>query len=103
MQEISIRVKKLRSIWQTTRGLIGYATPESIFFKTRFGIHTFGLSFPIDVLILDEKDNVVVLKESLPPNKLFFWNPRYSTVIELPQNTIMKKKIKKGMRIKIAT
>lgn len=90
---ITLRVKKVKNL-EKIIGLIGKKNPESLFFKTRFGIHTFGLKFPIDVLILDNKNRVISLKKSLKPNKIFFWNPLYNRVLELPQETINNKHIK---------
>ncbi len=72
-----------------------------VLFRTRFGIHTFGMRFPIDVLVLDSKNVVVVLKKQLNPNRIFIWNPRFDTVIELPEGEIEKLKIQKGSAIKI--
>lgn len=80
-------------------GLIGAKKPYSIFFQTRFGIHTFGLKFPIDVLILDKNNKVVKLRQNLKQNRIFVWNPKYNNVIELPVGTIEKKKIKIGNKI----
>ncbi len=80
-------------------GLIFADNPQAIFFTTRFGIHTFGLSYPIDVVILDDQNRVKVIKPNLPPNKIFFWNPKYSQVVELPWGTINKQRIKVGEKI----
>ncbi len=69
-------------------GLLKRSNPRTLMFKTRFGIHTFGLKKPIDVVILDCNFCVVGLKLSLKPNRLFFWNPNFDRVIELPNKTI---------------
>ena len=78
------------------KGLIGEKTPETIALKTRFGIHTFLLKFPIDVIILNKKNEVVKLKKGLLPNKVFFWNIKFDTVIELPNGFLEKSKTKLG-------
>ena len=67
--------------------------------ETRFGIHTLGLNFSIDVLILDTQKRVVVLKESLSPFRIFLWNPRFKIVLEMPIGTIKKYNIKRGTEI----
>lgn len=90
---VAIPVKEAKSLKEKIVGLIG-KKPYALLIKTRFGIHTFGLKFPIDVLILDHKNKVVKIKKSLMPNSIFLWNPLYDMVIELPQGTIDKKKIK---------
>ena len=76
-------------------GLIG-KEPEVIVFNTRFGIHTFFLKFPIDVLILDKKNRVKGLREGLKPGRIMFWNFKYDIVVELPKGLIKKSKTKLG-------
>jgi hypothetical protein len=78
------------------KGLIGNKTPEAIILKTRFGIHTFLLRFPIDVIIIDKNNKVRKLKKKLAPNKVFFWNIKFDTVIELPGGAIEKSKTQTG-------
>jgi hypothetical protein len=78
------------------RGLIGHKHPKAIVLHTRFGIHTVGVLFPIDVLILSKHHSVVAKKENLKPNRLFFWNPLFDIVIELPAGSIVEKKINIG-------
>jgi uncharacterized membrane protein (UPF0127 family) len=91
---INITVCKKTSFFAKTKGLIGEKKPQAIYFETRWGIHTFGLQFPIDVLIMNEQNKVVKLKENLKPNRIFLWNPRYKSVLELPAAMIKQKRIK---------
>lgn len=65
---------------------------DSLLLQTRFGIHTFGLSQDIDVIVLNHNWEVVKLKLSLKPNRLFFWNPAFNLIIELPKGAIEKSK-----------
>lgn len=95
MGKVRLKVKRLEG-WGKVRGLAGFSKPQAIMFKTYFGIHTFGLRFPIDVLVLDKDEHVVKLGIGLPPNRIFFWSPIYNTIIELPEGTLKSKKIKKG-------
>jgi uncharacterized membrane protein (UPF0127 family) len=76
-------------------GLLGKNEAETIVFKTRFGIHTFFLRFPIDLIILDNK-GVVKMAKTVEPNKIVFWDIRFKTVIELPLNTLNRTKTKVG-------
>ena len=91
---ISIFVKKAKNLKEKIQGLIGKDKPQALMLKTHFGIHTFGLKFPIDVLILNDNNKVVSIKKNLKPNRIFLWNPRYERIIELPHGTIEKKQIK---------
>jgi hypothetical protein len=78
------------------KGLIGEKTPGTIMLKTRFGIHTFFLKFPIDVAIVDRNNKIAELKKGLLPNRVFFWNIRFDTVIELPNGFLEKSKTQIG-------
>lgn len=93
---INIRVKHLTSLSDKSTGLIGAKVAYPIMFQTRFGIHTFGMRFPIDVLILNKENRVVKISKRLKPNKIFFWSPKFDTVIELPEGEIEKNKIGLG-------
>jgi len=95
MATISLHIQQTSYLGKIV-GLIGKKKPEPIMLKTRFGIHTFGVLHPIDVLILNKQNKVVVLKKSLKPFRLFFWSPLHDTVIELPEGTIQKKKLTIG-------
>ena len=91
---VTLFVKRAKNIGEKVIGLIGKEKPASLLIKTRFGIHTFGLKFPIDVLILDKSNKIISIKKNLKPKRIFLWNPIYDTVLELPVGTIDKKKIK---------
>lgn len=97
----TIYVKEAKNLKEKIQGLIGKDKAQTIMIKTHFGIHTFGLKFPIDVLILNNENKVVSMKENLKPNRIFLWNPIYERVIELPSGTIEKKaiKIKSSVRL----
>lgn len=81
-------LKICTSLSDLSFGLLNPKNPRSLLFKTRFGLQTFGLKEPIDVLVLDSENKVVKIEENLRPNRLFFWDPRFDTVIELPLGTI---------------
>jgi uncharacterized protein len=93
---ILLKVKTLTGLKDRTIGLIGQGKPEPIIFITRFGIHTFGVKFPIDVVILDRNNIAVKIKQSLKQNRFFFWPIQYDKVLELPEGYVGKYKIKIG-------
>ena len=98
---IEIKVKKAKNLKEKIIGLLGKKTPEPLLIKTRFGIHTFGLKFPIDVVVLDKENKVVKLKENLKPFRIFLWNPNYNVVLELPKGSIKEKEITKNSQIQL--
>ncbi len=97
---LTLKVKQL-SGWDKVSGLLFAKKAYPVLLKTRFGIHTFGMKFPIDVLALDNNLKVVKIVENLQPNRIFLWNPIYDIVIELPSGEVKKQKIKLGQRIKL--
>lgn len=97
----TISVHKLYTLKEKSIGLIGVNNAYPVYFTTRWGIHTFGLKFPIDVLILDKNFRVVILKPNLQPNRIFYWNPQHFRVLELPDGEIKKKRIKLGNHISL--
>ena len=91
----------MSSLRDRTLGLLQYDKPIALIFHTRFGIHTFGLKYPIDVIILNKDGKVVKIRENLQPNRIFLWNPRYAKVIELPEETIRRLKTKVGDQLSL--
>ena len=82
-----------RSFWARGRGLMGRAPlPESyaLIILPESSIHTFFMRVPIDVLFVDRSDNVIGLREAMPPSRPFAgvapWRGRY--VIEMPAGVI---------------
>lgn len=97
---MKLKVKKLNSLREKSIGLIGANPITPVFFTTRWGIHTFGVLFPIDVVILDNNFRVVQTK-TVPPNCIFLWNPMHQGVLELPEGTILKRAIITGSYIEV--
>lgn len=92
----SVEVLELTDIWSKARGLISADKIRPVCFKTRWGIHTFFMKKPIDVVILDSQDRVVVIKSKLLPNRFFIWNPRYYKVFELPAGSMGELHVRRG-------
>jgi len=76
------------------KGMLGYKNGICVILNTRFGIHTIGMKYPIDLLVLNNKKRVVFLKIGLKPNRVFLYNPIYKKVIELPKDSINRTKTK---------
>jgi uncharacterized protein len=81
-----------KTLLDQSLGLLKYKTPSAMLLKTRYGIHTFGMQYSIDVLILDKQNCVAALKENLKPNRIFTWNTKCETVLELPVGAINRTK-----------
>jgi len=98
---LTLQVREAKTLHAKTIGLLNKKEAEPLLIRTRWGIHTFGMKYPIDVIILDNENRVAQLKKNLKPNSLFVWNPKFEHVLELPSNTIETKKIKKGQIIEL--
>ncbi len=80
-------------------GLIIAKKGTAMIFQTRFGIHTFFMNYPIDVVILNKQNTVVSIKKNLLPNKIFLWNPKYATIIELPEGSLAVSQTDQGNKL----
>ncbi len=81
---LSDNVLVLKTLREKTDGMSVFEKPRPVYFETRWGIHTFGVKFSIDVAILDMYGAIRALKKNMKPNSFFFWNPKYKRVLELP-------------------
>lgn len=97
----TLQVYYLKNFFDKSLGYYKYSKESALYLRTRFGIHTFGMQFPIDVVVLDNDNIVVKLVENLSPNKVFFWPFSFDKVIELPKGEIERKKISLGISIKL--
>lgn len=90
------------TVSERSLGLLNPNKPRTLILKTHFGIHTFGMKTAIDILILNQQEKVVAMKKSLKSNRIFLWNPKYSTVLELPSGSIQSSQTKLGDVIHIS-
>lgn len=89
---LSSKAKKALSWTDKIFGLLLKNNPRCLIFDTHFGLHTFGMTAPIDILVINNQGIVVKVGRSVAPNQFYFYNPIYSRVIELPANTITSSK-----------
>lgn len=93
---LSRDLKKAFGFFDSILGLLNPLNPRSMLFKARLGIHTFFMKEAIDVIVMDKHFVVQKLRPSLKPFRVYFWNPTYPYVIELPSGTIAKSQTSKG-------
>lgn len=91
-------LKEAKTLSDKLLGLHKKTNPRSLLLKTRFGIHTFFLKEPIDVIVLDNK-NKVVKAQTVKPNSIFTYNPKHQITVELPKGSIAKSKTHLGDRL----
>ena len=93
---VSDNVLLLKTLQEKSDGLRLFEKPRAVFFETRGGIHTVGMKFAIDVVILDSENIVRKIKKELKPNSFFFWNPKYKKVLELPAGSVKRGDVEIG-------
>ncbi len=98
-----IKARKLHTFSEKCIGLMGKSKPENIYFETRWGIHTFFMKFPIDVIVLDREGRVTVLFVNLKPWRIAFWNPKYERVLELKAGTVQAFSLKIGTAVTVTS
>jgi uncharacterized membrane protein (UPF0127 family) len=81
--------------WTRLRGLLGrksdeFTSGQGLWIVPSQGVHTLGMSFPIDVVYLDSKRRVIHLCHKLEPFRIAALKWRASSVIELPAGTLTK-------------
>ncbi|MBC7261461.1 MAG: DUF192 domain-containing protein [Chloroflexi bacterium] len=87
-----------------TRGLIGHLPLESgqaLMIPGSRWIHTFGMSFPIDVVYVDKKGRIVALTDNLPPRRIDRPVLRAQAVIEMAAGEIRRLGLKVGERLEL--
>ena len=55
-----------------------------------WGVHTFGMSFPVDVVFLEKSRRVVAIIQELPVNRISPFVFRAHSVLVLPVHSIKK-------------
>ncbi len=98
---ISEEISCPQSMFDKSFGMILPKNSGGLILKTRFGIHTFFMKKPIDVLIVDRFSKVVIIKKNLKPNRIFVWNPKFDMICELPADSVKKSKTELGNSLKI--
>ncbi len=77
------------SFWERMKGLLGvdYLNKNrGIVLENCKQVHTFGMKFPIDILVLDKNLDIIDFVYRMKPNRIgkFYWRGKY--MIELASN-----------------
>ena len=108
---LATRVILSTALPDRVRGLLGRPAlepGEGLWIVPCSGVHTVGMTYPIDVLHLDKWQHVVLALHAVPPN----WHPpagtcrtavraRTYTVLELPAGTLAQSNTEVGDQIAV--
>ncbi len=90
-RELAAHVTVACNILKRMKGLLGrseFNVGEGIWLRPCNSIHTFFMRFPIDVVLLDRKNQVIALKRGLSPYRLTPIYLQAASVLELPEGVI---------------
>lgn len=82
-------------------GTNGLNEGEGLWIRPSSGVHTFGMSYSIDVIGLDRQKRVVKLWQDLRPQRVTSLSPHVKSVLELPAGTIARTGARVGDDISI--
>ena len=101
---IAFRVKVADSITSRLVGLLGKRSlkPDSgVWIVPANAIHTIGMLFTFDVILIDKDFKVVGLRELIRPFRITRPNFRAESVIEVPAHTIFRSRTEVGDQLVI--
>ena len=104
-KELATNVKVADTLFTRMKGLLGKKElpfGEALWIKPCFSVHTFFMKFPIDVIFLNNKNQVIAAVSNLTPNRMTRLYPQSFSVLELPTGTIAASNTEVGDEIKIA-
>ena len=87
-------------------GLLGktkrWARPgRGLWITPSHGVHTFGMLFPLDLIFLDQKKQVVAIEEHVRPFRISNVSLKADSVLELPAHTVFRTGTRIGDRLEI--
>ena len=101
-QKIASHAACAKNLFQRLRGLIGrlpLREGEALWIPHCQGIHTWGMSYPIDVIFLDSRKTVVRTARELRVNSFGPVSWKADSVVELPSGTLQKFQVQPGDRL----
>lgn len=96
---LALQVKVADSIWGRMVGLLGLRSLEpssGVWLIPASCVHTIGMLFSFDVVLIDKNFRVVGLRELIRPFSVTRPNFHAESVIELPAHTIYKSRTEVG-------
>ena len=99
-------VERADTSWSRMRGLLGrtaddFSSGKGLWIIPSQGVHTIGMSFPIDVLYLDSRRRVIHVCHALRPFRIAAVKLRARSVIELPAGTLAQTQTSVGDELEI--
>lgn len=101
-QLIAARVKVAETFWQRFRGLLNHpplSRQQGLLLSPGASVHTFGMSYPIDVIFLSNQQYVLAVRTHLVPNRACFSPPGTASTLELCAGVCREVGLHRGSRL----
>jgi uncharacterized protein len=101
---LSFRVEVKDSVWGRLTGLLGKRSlpPDGgAWIVPANAIHTIGMMFSFDLVLMDKNFKVVGLRELVRPFRITMPNPKAESVLELPAHSIFRSRTQIGDQLTI--
>ncbi len=90
---LASEVELVDTEWTRIKGLLGrravdFASGKGLWIVPSQGVHTLGMSFPIDVVYLDSEYRIVHVCHAMAPFRIAALKLKARSVIELPAGTL---------------
>src|SRR5438093_10375868 len=104
---LASEVELVDTEWTRIKGLLGrravdFASGKGLWIVPSQGVHTLGMSFPIDVAYLDSEYRVIHVCHDLPPFRIAALKFKARSVIELPAGTLAETQTSVGDMLEIS-
>ncbi len=103
-KKIASRLITADNVFSRMKGLLGRSSldpGEGLLIQPCKGVHTFGMKFPIDIIVLDNNNYVIAVSDNLAPNRLTPLYRRAAAVLELPAGTLASTTTSVGDKLEI--
>lgn len=103
---IAQSVERARTAWDRAVGLVGRATLQAeggLWLEPCSAVHTVGMRFPIDVVLLNAEYTVLAVASRVAPMRLLVTSPGTAAVVELPAGTAARAGIGVGTGLRLGT
>ena len=101
-EPLASRARVARSLISRMVGLLGRSRleeGEGLILTACRSIHTFGMRFAIDAVVVNGAWEVLAIWKALPPGRMTPFVLRAQTVIELPAGTVGRTRLQVGDRV----
>jgi uncharacterized protein len=98
---LATEVELADTSWTRMKGLLGrkavdFSRGKGLWIVPSQGVHTIGMSFPIDVVYLDSERRVIHLCKSLAPHRIAAVKLKTRSVVEFPAGVLTESRTAVG-------